>query len=418
MFFAKKSTANPIKPTQFSQGIGKLSHALSLIFSNLINSGDDVNMLKQRLQGTATQTIQLSATTEELDRNTEDVLRLTEATKAEAQVMRESATEGLASVEEMLAGNRALSQHTSASTDLIHDLKLDSENISKSVVVIDQVANQTNLLSLNAAIEAAKAAEHGKGFAVVAAEVRNLAGKAQEASRSIRDSIEVMQNKVSDTLKRFEQIAEMAHSNQEQNQSLTAKFSHLSKHSTQVEEKAANLHISMGEQAKAISETAQTVEQISEDLQFNKERFEEELVPNVQSMIQAIGEMDQEIMVLGVSDGILLDAAINDHKRWVSRIHRMLKGQISLTPDPSLADHHLCRLGKWYFDKEHVEIQNKPKSRDLFAQLDQPHEKIHHLFLKIIEAYNQKLSTDQLEKDLDRLSTQIVASLEELKKNL
>ncbi len=62
--------------------------------------------------------------------------------------------------------------------------------IAESITIIDQIAFQTNILSLNAAVEAATAGEAGKGFAVVAQEVRNLASRSAEAAKEIKDLVE------------------------------------------------------------------------------------------------------------------------------------------------------------------------------------------------------------------------------------
>ncbi|XPV70657.1 MAG: methyl-accepting chemotaxis protein [Halarcobacter sp.] len=70
--------------------------------------------------------------------------------------------------------------------------------INEAITVIDQIAFQTNILSLNAAVEAATAGEAGKGFAVVAAEVRNLASRSAEAAKEIKNLVEDANNKANE----------------------------------------------------------------------------------------------------------------------------------------------------------------------------------------------------------------------------
>jgi len=78
----------------------------------------------------------------------------------------------------------------------IAELELQSEEISKIVQTVTRIADQTNLLALNAAIEAARAGEHGKGFAVVADEVRNLAEISEKSARGIQEVVNEIQNQV------------------------------------------------------------------------------------------------------------------------------------------------------------------------------------------------------------------------------
>jgi methyl-accepting chemotaxis protein len=83
-------------------------------------------------------------------------------------------------------------------TEAMDELNTEVSSISEAILVIDQIAFQTNILSLNAAVEAATAGEAGKGFAVVAQEVRNLATRSAEAANEIKSIVESAKNKASE----------------------------------------------------------------------------------------------------------------------------------------------------------------------------------------------------------------------------
>lgn len=110
-----------------------------------------------------------------------------------ANEMDAAALEGNTSVEEASQAISRLAEQVQKSTQVIHKLSQETENIGSVLDVINGVAEQTNLLALNAAIEAARAGEAGRGFAVVADEVRSLASRTQENTQEIHQMITELQ---------------------------------------------------------------------------------------------------------------------------------------------------------------------------------------------------------------------------------
>jgi len=145
---------------------------------------ENVNILNRSSNQTASSLEETAASLEEVTStivtNTENIAKMSLA----AEQLTTSATQG-----QELAQNT-----TSAMDEITGQVTLINESIS----VIDQIAFQTNILSLNAAVEAATAGEAGKGFAVVAAEVRNLASRSAEAAKEIKDLVENATSKASD----------------------------------------------------------------------------------------------------------------------------------------------------------------------------------------------------------------------------
>ena len=126
----------------------------------------------------------------------------------------EAANAGVAMVDETIQGMERISTAVDAASQQIAQLGTQSEEIGKIVAVIDDIAAQTNLLALNAAIEAARAGEQGRGFAVVADEVRGLAERVTQATTEIATLIDSIQKGVNESISAVEegtrQVAEGA----------------------------------------------------------------------------------------------------------------------------------------------------------------------------------------------------------------
>jgi methyl-accepting chemotaxis protein len=239
----------------------------------------------------------------------------------------------------------------------VDNLKSATAGINDFVNIIKGISDQTNLLALNAAIEAARAGEQGRGFAVVADEVRTLAQRSAEASNEISNLIEQVNQ--------------------------------------QMEQVIGGIH-QVGEKSNEINDSTSTIENTAESI-----------VSVSQQMYSVISNSTADAFIQTVK---------MDHVVWKLEVYQVMLGMSDKTAD-DFADHHNCRLGKWYFTGEGSE---KYANHTAFKQLDAPHAQVHSFglsSLKAMQAGNMAQAVQDLSA-MEDASVEVVNTLTALSQEI
>ena len=191
--------------------LNSIATAANTVGDSTIKLSEFTRQSNERMQQQQAETEQTATAMNEMTATVAEVAQSTTAAADSAKDADDNAANGNAIVQQSISSMSSLSTQIDKAAEVIAHLANESQKIGSVLDVIKGIAEQTNLLALNAAIEAARAGEQGRGFAVVADEVRTLAQRTQESTREIESMIDSLQKGVQEAVSAMKLGTEQVH---------------------------------------------------------------------------------------------------------------------------------------------------------------------------------------------------------------
>ncbi|GAB6431373.1 methyl-accepting chemotaxis protein [Bacillus luti] len=294
-----------------------------------------------------------------------------------------------------------------------NELEKAVQSIQKMTDVIKNIADRTNLLSLNARIEGVKVGEQGKGFMVVAGDIKKLSETTVLSLEDVKDNTDKLANLAQRTKTIIKDSVYQIDSSIDRAKHAADVLQEIMTNAHDIQSSMEGISTIAEEQNIAIDEFGKRVLRMTDDIQSLKQEGEK-TGNSVNVLSKTINSLRLSTFsnIPHTPEKTLIYLAISDHLIWMWRVYNLMLGFETIEMS-EVTSHKVCRLGKWYYTPETLE---KYKNNPTFNGIEEYHALLHRTAKEAVEVHqqgNEKLLREKFEI-LQNCSKHIVNSLEKL----
>ncbi|MEW8508450.1 MAG: methyl-accepting chemotaxis protein [Candidatus Thiodiazotropha sp.] len=367
-----------------------------------------VNTQHQEIDQVATAMHEMSTTIQEVSKNASHAA-------SAAQTADEVSQSGSQVMSATIDTMDRLHERVEETAKVIGQLDDASKEISQVLGVITGISEQTNLLALNAAIEAARAGEQGRGFAVVADEVRALAARTKDSADEIRTMIDRLQNQVRHAVTEMNESQKNAQASANQADDAGKAFGQIAQEVNHINEMIVQIATATEEQSHVAEEMNQNITTISTEASHTSQSGNKTLAATgeIGMMIESLRAQASQFQL--DNPVIEISQAKAAHLAWRGRLRSFLDGAGNLEIDQAV-DHHTCAFGQWY-DQKGLAAFGHLKEMEA---IERPHAALHAVIRRIIE-YKKAGDKEAAEAEflkVESLSHEVIQLLDTIEKKI